>query len=93
MIALPPSFVRVRVSSRPEAGPGIWVPVFLLWPLWLVVLGLFCLTLLVLSAATGGRAYRAALAATRELHRLFCGLRGTECEVQSARGRVSVSLR
>lgn len=92
MIALPPSFARVRVSSSPADGPGIWVPVFLLWPLWLLVLGLFCVLLLALTAVTGTRAFRASLAATRELHLVLCGLRGTVCEMQSARGQLTVSL-
>jgi hypothetical protein len=58
----------------------------LLWPLWFAVLGLFCLFLLVVTAATGSNAFRASLAATRALHQVACGLRGTHCEV-SGNGR------
>jgi len=84
MSLCPPSFACLRLSKRAVPGPVLWVPVFLLWPLWFAALGLFCLTLLVITAATGSNAFRATFAATRALHQVVCELRGTHCELSSA---------
>jgi hypothetical protein len=87
---LPPSFARVRVSKHADAGFGLWIPVFLLWPLWFLALALFFLALLCIGAATSSNAPRAAFAATQALHRVACGLRGTRCDVSGEHGHVSV---
>jgi hypothetical protein len=87
-----PIFARVRISTQPTDGFGVWVPVFLLWPMWFALLALFFVTLLAITAITGSRAYAATAAATRELHLVACGLRGVRCEVQGARCHVSVAL-
>jgi hypothetical protein len=92
MTLLPPSLVRVRISSNPRPGLGIWLPVFLFWPLWLLVLLLFMLAVLVTTPSSGSRGFRGAFAATRELHRLVSGLRGAQCEIQSGRGHLSFAF-
>jgi hypothetical protein len=88
----PPSFACLRFSRRDGPGPALWLPIFLLWPLWFAVLGVFCLLLLVVTAATGSNAYRASLAATRALHEVACGLRGTRCEVSGDGKHFRLSL-
>jgi hypothetical protein len=84
---LPPIFVRVRVTRR---CPAFWVPVFLLWPLWLLTLGLCFGGLLVLGINVGRQPLTAAtsiaLACTHNLHALVCATRGAGLEL-SASGR------
>ena len=81
---LPPSFVRVRLTPRYFA---FWVPVFLLWPLWLLTLGLCLGGLLVLGITVCrlplGAATSIALACTRSLHGLVCATRGAVVELRA----------
>jgi hypothetical protein len=81
---LPPSFVRVRLTQRYFA---FWVPVFLLWPLWLLTLGL-CLGGLSLLGISVGRqpltaATSSAFACTHSLHALVCATRGAVVELRA----------
>lgn len=92
MTLLLPSLMRVRVSNNPRPGFGVWLPVFVLWPLWLLVLLLVMLALVVITAISGSRNFRSAFAATRELHRLVSGLRGAECEIQDGRKHFSFAF-
>ncbi|MEY4577520.1 MAG: hypothetical protein RL701_2223 [Pseudomonadota bacterium] len=92
MNQLPPSFARLRLSRRTNADFGLWIPLFLLWPLWFFTLALFYLLLVCITVATSSHAFRAAFAATEALHRVACSLRGTRCDVSSERGRVSVAI-
>jgi hypothetical protein len=92
MSLLPPSLMRVRVSKSPRPGLGIWLPVFVFWPLWLLVLLLFMVALVVATATVGSRNYRGAFAATRELHRLVSGLRGAQCEFPGGRKHLSFAF-
>lgn len=88
----PPSVACLRVSKQSGAGPALWLPLFLLWPLWFAVLALFGLLLFVLAAATSSRALRATWAATHALHRVACELRGTRCEISGGRASFKLSL-
>jgi hypothetical protein len=92
MTLLLPSLMRVRISKNPRPGFGVWLPVFVFWPLWLLVLLLFMVALLVATAGTGSRNFRGAFAATRELHRLVSGLRGALCETQGGGRHLSVAF-
>jgi hypothetical protein len=88
-----PSLVRMKLSPR---WPALWVPVFLLWPLWLLTLG-FCFgALFVVGISVGRRPVAPALAtafeATRSLHVLACALRGTHCEISAAGSELSFSI-
>jgi len=77
-----PFWCRVRLG----AGPRLWLPVFLLWPvLWLLLL-VFLVVACMLDVASGLSGVLLALRATRELYALMCSVRGTRCEV-SAHGR------
>ncbi|HKU44555.1 MAG TPA: hypothetical protein VJR89_40620 [Polyangiales bacterium] len=82
MTWLLPCLLRVRVARAPEPGYGVWLPVFLLWPLWFVALALFLVALVLATVFTGSREVRSAIAATLELHQLVAGLRGARGEVQ-----------
>jgi hypothetical protein len=84
---LPPFWMRLRISKTQRAGFGVWLPVFLLWPLWFLALLMFLVAALVATAATGSRNFRGAIAATRELHLVASGLRGARLELQRSRGK------
>jgi hypothetical protein len=86
-----PFWMRVHVANLPRGNFRIWLPVFLLWPLWLFVLGLFFVTLIIATAVTGTFAFQSALGATRELHCVAAALRGATCELE-ARGGKHLSL-
>jgi hypothetical protein len=69
--------LAVRVQKR--GWPAIWLPLFLLWPLVIV---LFCLALpLSLLSPAPGRAVLAVLIAS---YRVLCALHGTQVEVISS---------
>jgi hypothetical protein len=91
MNQLLPFLLRVRVANLPRGNFRIWLPVFLLWPLWPIALGSFFVTVLVATLATGSFAFSSALCATRELHCVAAALRGARCELE-ARGGKHVSL-
>jgi hypothetical protein len=91
MNQLLPFWMRVHVVNVPRGNFRIWLPVFLLWPLWLIALGLFFVTVIVATLATGSFAFGSALSATRELHCVAAALRGATCELE-ARGGKQVSL-
>jgi hypothetical protein len=90
---LPPLCVRVRLTRRYLA---FWVPVFLLWPLWLLTLGLCWCGFLVLGISVCrlplGTATSLALACTRSLHELVCATRGAVLELSGAGRELSFSI-
>jgi hypothetical protein len=90
---LPPIFVRVGLTRR---FPALWVPVFLLWPLWLLTLGLCFGGLLVLGISVGrqplGPATSIALACTRSLHQLLCSTHGAVFELSGSGRELSFSI-
>ena len=90
---LPPIFVRVSLGRRYAA---CWVPVFLLWPLWLLTLGVCFGGLLVLGVSVGRQPLTAArsvaLACTCSLHELVCATRGALCELSASGSELSFSI-
>lgn len=89
----PPSILRVRIHNK-RRHFGFWLPLFLIWPL-LLVLGLVLWTLLLIAAAVlwywgWGRPL---LFAGPALFGLFCALRGFRVEVKQPSEQVLISLR
>lgn len=82
-----PFWMRLHVANLPRGNFRIWLPLFLLWPLWLVALGLFFLTVVVATIVTGSFAFCNALAATRELHCVAAALRGATMELEARGGK------
>jgi hypothetical protein len=83
-----PFWLRVGVAH----GGSVWLPVWLLWPVWLLVLFSFLVLTLVATLVTGSFAFGTALAATRELHHVAAALRGAGCEIQAGGRRYSFSF-
>ncbi len=75
----PPSFVHVE-----RDGLGLWLPVFLLWPLLLLGLLLAVLAAGVALLVLQPRSLPLALDVGSELLRLLCSTRGTRVEVAPA---------
>jgi hypothetical protein len=79
--------MRWGVASTGGAERGLWLPVFLLWPPWLLVLMMFLLATLVATGASGTRNFAGALAATRQLYLLASCLRGAQLELPGRGGK------
>jgi hypothetical protein len=90
---LPPLFVRVRLTRR---YPACWLPVFLLWPLWLLTLALCFGALFVLGVSVDHQRLTAAtstaLARTHSLHELICATRGAVFELSRPGRELSFSI-
>jgi hypothetical protein len=82
-----PFWMRLHVANLPRGNFRIWLPLFLLWPLWLIALGLFFVTVVIATVVTGSFAFSNALAATRELHCFAAALRGATCELEAKGGK------
>ena len=88
-----PTWMRIRVFTR---LPALWLPLFLLWPLWLFALG-FCFGALFVIGVSFGRlpvatSLRGALECTWLVHGLVCALRGASCDVSAAGHEMSFSI-
>ena len=88
-----PSLMRVRMFT---GLPALWMPLFLLWPLWLIALG-FCFSALFVIGVGFGRlpvatSLKGAFECTYLVHELACALRGTRCDVSAAGHEMSFSI-
>ncbi len=89
----PPSILRVRIHDK-RRHFGLWLPLFLVWPL-LLVLGLVLWPLLLIAAAVlwywgWGRPL---LFGGPALFSVLCALRGLRIEVSQPREQVLISFR
>ncbi len=75
---IPPSLMYLRIG-----GFGVWLPLFLLWPL-----GLLLLPFVLLLALFAGKPLRLPL----EFYRLCCGFRGTDILVEQPGQRVAIKI-
>jgi len=88
----PPSILRVRIQNRRRRF-GLWLPLFLIWPV-IMVLGLVLLPLLLICAVFlwpfgWGRLL---LFGGPVIFSLLCALRGLKVEVNQSSGQVLVSF-
>ena len=82
-----PSILRLRLPHFPT----LWLPLFLLWPLILVLFVLLGVALLVLERRAGPR-HRSVFACLAGLWQLLCATRGMSVDVAAAETRVLVSI-
>lgn len=89
----PPLFLRLRFQGR-RRGFGLWLPLFLIWPLFLV--GALLLLPLVLLAAIilfpFGWSLTVLMFGPLVL-RLLCALRGLQADVRDGKEQVYISFR
>ena len=88
----PPSILRLRIHNK-QHNFSLWLPLFLLWPL-LLVLGLLLLPLLLIAAVI--LSYRGwgipLLLAGPAIFGLLCALRGLKVEIGQNSEQVFISL-
>jgi len=89
----PPSLLGFRISN-PNRGFALWLPLFLVWPLFvlasLAMLPLvFLLSLLLWPSGWG----RTVLLTGPWLFRMFCALRGLVIDVKSGTSQVYIVVR
>jgi hypothetical protein len=82
-----PSLMRLRVPRLPT----LWLPLFLLWPLILVLLVVLGALVFVLESRAGQRR-TSVMACVSGLWQLLCAMRGTSVDVLAAETRVLVSI-
>jgi hypothetical protein len=80
MILLPPALLKLKFQGL----PGLWLPIFLLWPLGLLLL----IPLAILIPFSPGKS----LGVAASLYALICALRGTQVDFRGARTRVLLSV-
>ena len=89
----PPSLLGFRIRNT-NVRFGIWLPLFLVWPLFilaaLAMLPLVLLLSLLLWPSGWGRTV---LMTGPWLFRMFCALRGVEIDVESGTSRIWVVIR
>ena len=87
----PPSILRIRVARPGRRRIGLWLPLFLLWPLLLVLAALLGTLALVAMVLMGRRG----TTMLRGLGRLFvmaCAVRGLKVDVDQPDGKFMVSF-
>ena len=90
---LQPSFLRVRIKNSKRRF-GLWLPLFLIWPLFaLIALPLLPLALVLAVLLWRRGRGKALLLAAPALFRLFCALRGLLIEIENPTQRVSIAFR
>lgn len=91
---LPPLLLYVRVGSAAKSGIGLWLPLFLVWLIFLPVL----ILVLIIAAATDivllllGRTYHHYTLLLLGCSRLLGATRGTTIHVNSKDGIVDIDL-
>lgn len=91
---LPPLVVNVRVGQEGQRGVRIWLPVFLLWPLLLVLLALVLVGSLLADLVLllgGARYHHYTLLVLRSLG-LLAAARGTHVRASKDDSRVNVDI-
>jgi uncharacterized SAM-binding protein YcdF (DUF218 family) len=83
-----PSLALVRIHTSRGGNLRLWLPLFLLWIPFLLLLPLILLALMVASFAGRMNPWRV----TNSLGAVLCSLLGTDMRVVSAGSRVTVSI-
>ena len=82
-----PALLRLRLPR----WPTLWLPLFLLWPLILLVFVVLAVALSVLEARAGKRR-TSVFESVVSLWQLLCALRGTRVDVEAAGTHVLVAI-
>ena len=90
----PPSILRIRIVKKGKKKLGLWLPLFLLWPVILALLVMLLPLLFVLAicprrGAEGGMI----VAGLPQVFVIACALRGLKVDVQEDDQQIQVSLR
>ena len=89
----PPSMLGFRIRNE-EKGFGLWLPLFLIWPPFvLMALATFPLVLLLSLVLWPSGWGRTVLLTGPWFFRMFCALRGLVIDVKSGTSRVYIVVR
>lgn len=91
-MTFPPSLLRLRVRTPEHAWPAVWLPLFLIWPLLLVLFVPLALVVLVVAIVLDPRQTLRAFALVGALFAVVCGLRGVHVDVAGRRNQLLISF-
>ena len=88
----PPSILRIRIAEKPGRGFGLWVPLFLFWPL--IVLVAFIAPVVIVASPRLRRrsSVNSVLLSGPYLLDAFCAVRGLRVDVRDEQDCVSIVL-
>ena len=88
-MTFPPSLLRLRVCTPEHAWPALWLPLFLVWPLLLLLLVPLALVGLLVAIVLDSRQIARAFELVGAVFAAICGLRGVDVDVVGGRAQVS----
>jgi hypothetical protein len=91
-VKLLPSIVHVRVTPVRRRMPELWLPLFVIWPLVLVLLLPLLLLGLCVALVVEARSVVQWLALLWGVYTLLCELRGVRIDVRGPGSQVLVSI-
>jgi hypothetical protein len=89
---IPPAILKLRLTNRDRGWPTLWLPLFLLWPLLLVVFVLGTTAAVVLLALSGQGSGPNAFRACIGVYRVLCATRGTHLDVVGPNAHVLIAV-
>ncbi len=90
---IPPYLMKIKVIENGRKKVGLWLPVFLVWPLMLIFA--LILTPLLFMASLfliWRRKFRALLKAIPRFYAVICAARGLDVEVESENENVYITI-
>lgn len=91
-MTFPPSLLRLRLHTPERAWPTLWLPLFLVWPLLLLVFVPLALVVLLVAIVLNPRQTARAFELAGVLFAAVCGLRGLHVDVVGRRSQVLISF-
>ena len=89
---LPPAWLRLQISGPRSAWPGLWLPLFLLWPLLWLLFALGCACVVPLLCVSARISAARALEVCTGAYALLCAARGAHVDVIGPRSQVLVRV-
>ncbi len=89
---LPPWFVRIRIQPSHFWLPGLWLPVFLLWPLILILVLPVFIIALVGVFFWEAKSVPGVIQTFKGLYRILCETRGTRVDVDAQGAHVLIAI-
>jgi len=91
-MTFPPSLLRLRVQTSEHAWPILWLPLFLVWPLLLLLLVPPALVGLLIASVLDWRNTARPFELASALCAAVCGLRGVNIDVGGGNAQVLISF-
>jgi hypothetical protein len=88
----PPSILRLRISEKGRRGFHLWIPLFLLWPLILLVLLLAPVAIAISPKLRRRTGVKSVLLSGSYLLAAFCAIRELRVDVQDEQDCVFIAL-